>query len=292
MLAFTMNFFRNLEPIELDIPIPFASNIISIFGFLLILTLTTMFVFDASEGEYAPIDVEDGSLDMEIGDIEMMLSDESIGTKRRVSMSRIGDRDGDGDGGSDRNNTEGASDGGEEINKKVVYDALSSTYLEKYIISFSMVSVLMYLNFFIGFWFSTKEHIGYKDLVVAIFNHCLLVSAQSAVLASLYRPTLPSFFWPLVVCLSCSVPLGILMGSYYSVVYGDNADASSLKDPFMHKRLKVLIHLGLCLCRGVLVYISTICMISHAIVNKNYDRSSNVLAVLCGSLLFCFMNEI
>eukprot|EP00603_Paraphysomonas_imperforata_P016142 CAMPEP_0114479360 /NCGR_PEP_ID=MMETSP0104-20121206/16518_1 /TAXON_ID=37642 ORGANISM="Paraphysomonas imperforata, Strain PA2" /NCGR_SAMPLE_ID=MMETSP0104 /ASSEMBLY_ACC=CAM_ASM_000202 /LENGTH=123 /DNA_ID=CAMNT_0001654695 /DNA_START=112 /DNA_END=480 /DNA_ORIENTATION=+ len=75
LLAFTMNFFKDLEPVGLEIPIQFASNFITVFGFLLILTVTTIFVFDASKAEYAPIDVEDGSLDIEIGEIEMMLSE-------------------------------------------------------------------------------------------------------------------------------------------------------------------------------------------------------------------------
>jgi hypothetical protein len=268
LLAFTMNFFKELEPPGLDTPIKYTSNILAILGFLLILTLTTLFVSDTSKAEYAFVDdVEDGSSrDIDIEEIEMMLSD----SKRSVSSGHNTFRDVIAEG---------------KAREKSV---LSDTFSEKFIISTSTVVVLSYLNFFIGFWFSSKEHTGYKDLIVAIFNHCLLAIALSAIIVSLHRPHLPSLFWPFVVCLTCSAPLGIITGSLYSHAY---AEGGGIQDPFMHSHLKILIHLGLCLCRGLLLYISTVCMISHAIVNKNYDRTSNVVAILCGSVLFSFMNE-
>ena len=275
LLALTMNFFKELEPPGLETPIKYASNTLAIFGFLLILTLTTIFVFDTSKPEYAPIDVEDGSVNMELEEIEMMLSD----SKRRVSNGHNAFRD--------------TSAGSEQQNTRVgLSNVLSDTFSEKIIIATATVMVLSYLNFFIGFWFSSKEHTGYKDLLVAIFDHCLLALALSSVIVSLYRSHLPKFFWPFIVCLSCSAPWGLIIGSYYSHDYNsENGVKALIKDPVMHQHLKILIHLGLCLCRGILLYISTICMISHAIVNKNYDRANNVVAVLCGSLLFTFMNE-
>lgn len=271
LLAFTMNFFAELEPVGLKIPIKYASNFLSIFGFLLILTLSTVFVSKSSSAEYAPVDVEDGGLDIEIGEIEMMLSE----SKEAISRVRGKPRKA-------------------EASTVAQYNAFSDSYSEKFIICLSTVAVLSFLNFFIGFWFSSKEHTGYKALLLAVFNHCLLTTALSAVITSLYKSGLPSLFWPFIVWLTCSAPLGILAGTYYSHTIGDNGNGdlpSAVTDAFMHTHLKVVIHLCLCVCRGLVLYLSTICMISHAIVNKNHDRASNVFAIFCGSVVFGVMNE-
>ena len=270
LLAFTLNFFRELEPSGLDIPIQYASNFLSVLGFLLVLALTTFFATDSAKPEYTPIEVEDGSVDIDIDEIELMISDSRRNTFNRHIIPK------------DFNFS--------EDKKEKQYNAFSDTNTDKFIVSLSALFVMSYLNFFIGFWFSCEEHNGYKKLIVAIFNQCLLAGSLSSLIVGLYRLQLPKLFWPFITFLSCSAPLGIIVGSQY----GRNAETENpdTLDPYMHTHLKILIHLGLCLCRGLLLYVSTICMISHAIVNKNYNRANDVVAVLLGSIIFSVMNEV
>lgn len=152
LLALSMGFFQQLQPAGLHIPIPFASNVVAVLGFLLILTLTTIFVFEDTSSEYAPVGVEDGSEFEMSGDMELPSSSTGACEQEEPKPLQKQRRD--------------------DIRP---FNALSETYSEKTIISFCSLSVMMFLNFLLGFWLSSKEHTGYKDFFCHISESLLAI---------------------------------------------------------------------------------------------------------------------